>query len=115
MATAPIPGRNGQTAPRFRITIRGDTLEIPAQLPIGEKFAVRTATGVPYGQFFATFDEDSLCVLWWLARRHNGEPRLSWQQHLTEWPTDLTADDLNLEEITDDNEPTDDPGKSVPA
>lgn len=115
MASAPIPGRNGSTPARFRITVKGETLEVPAQLPIGEKFAVRTATGIPYGQYFVSFDEDSLCVLWWLARRHNGESRLAWPQHLAEWPEDLTAEDLELEEVTDDDAATDDPGKSVPA
>jgi hypothetical protein len=83
-----------------------------------EKFAVQVATGRPIEFFWSEEDrvgETSFSLLWWLARRANGEPGLSFEQHLAEWPTDLTADEVSVEIVADDGEPTSDPEGSGPA
>jgi hypothetical protein len=121
MATAPKPGARRKTqeaAAVVRLTLKGETLEMPRQITIEERFAVQAATKYPLEFWWSDEDrisDTSLCVLWWLARRHNGEPRLAWKQHLAEWPDDLSPDDVALEVVEDDEEPTDDPEGSGPA
>lgn len=123
MATAPRPGAarsQEHQADSWHITLQGRILELPLALTMQERFTVRTATGFPLESFLPSADdsrvgEDSVAVLWWLARRHNGEPRLSWAQACHEWPVGLQPDELDVELVTDDGEPTDDPGKSEPA
>lgn len=63
-----------------------------------DKLAVRKATGLPWEAFWGneTIGEDSLLVLWWLARRKNGEAVLSFQEASAQWPADLSADDFDL-------------------
>lgn len=124
MAKAPKPRaatdkpRNAPPeAGRFVIRFRDTTLEMPEAITLKEKMAVRYATGMPFEAFWSgesRIGEDSISVLWWLARRHNGEPHLSFEQHAAEWPTELTADDFDVEMVTDDDEPTDDPEGSGP-
>jgi len=92
-------------------------LELVANVSLQEKMTVRLATGLPFEAFWAgegRVGEDSLSVLWWLARRANGEPGLPWAQHLAEWPSPLTADDIDVEILDDDGEPSDDLGKHGP-
>lgn len=118
MATAPEPGaaRRAALANRgLRLTLQGRTLEL-GEVPLSEKMAVRSATGMPLEQFMPSnesqsFGEDSFAVLWWLARRANGERGLSLTEVVNTWPK-LTADDIELEVISDDDSETDDPGKS---
>ena len=118
MATAPEPGaaRRATEATRImRLTLQGRTLDL-GEVPLSEKMACRSATGMALEQFLPTndtrtFGEDSFAVLWWLARRANGEPGLSFSELVNTWPR-LTADDIGLEVIDDDGEATDDPGKS---
>jgi hypothetical protein len=72
----------------------------PGNVPLGEKMIVRKATGLPFEAFFAdgnTIGEDSVAVLWWLARRAGGEPMLTWTQVEKEWPDNLTVDDIDVE------------------
>lgn len=122
MANAPTPGsftkdvsKNGDEATpgsRFSLTLCGSTLEMPTAIQFKEKFAVRAATGLPLAAFWGgenKIDEDSLQILWWLMRRYNGEPRLSLDVVMDEWPVNLTEDDVTFEVIEDDGEPTDDP------
>lgn len=117
MAHAPTPGSyNAPLAAHYRVRVRDEVLEVPMQMTIGEKFAVRTATGRPFEAYFGDgmFGEDSLCVLWWLARRANGEPNLSWADHLRQWKPVDKPDDVDLV-LIDDDEEGDSPGESEPA
>jgi hypothetical protein len=120
--SAPRPRRAEEPAgPRtnsyFRLTLRGKTLELQQAVSLQEKFAIRYATGMPFEAFWsgeARIGEDSFSVLWWLARRQNGEPGLPFEQHLAEWPTDLQEGDIEMELVEDEGEPTDDPEGSGP-
>ena len=119
---APSPGaRRKQNAgnSRWKVTVGGKTLELPVAMEIGEKFAVRAATGFPLEAFVndrqSSAGEDSVAVLWWLARRYNGEKRLSYAEAMSQWEPVEDADDVDLSIVTDDGEDTDEPGKSAPA
>lgn len=110
MGLAPTPGRAQEDAAanvRLRMTLGGRTLEVqPAALTLDEKFVIRNATGLPIEAFFApgqnTVGEDSVAVLWWIARRANGEPNLPWKQFAAEWAFDPEA--FDIEEVEDDDE-----------
>jgi hypothetical protein len=121
MATAPIPGsKPQQQRVWYRMRIKDRTLELPAEISMQERFAVRSATNIAFESFVssgAQIGEDSFMVLWWLARRHNSEPNLSLRQAEAEWMpfTRLEDGEFEIEEVHDDGAPTDDPGKSVPA
>lgn len=120
MASAPVPGRQRQTGSQwFRMTIRDRTLELPVDVTMQERFAVRAATGVAFENFVegeAQIGEDSFAVMWWLARRYNGESNLPFKQALSEWVPlkDLDVKEFAFEQIEDDGE-DETPGKSVPA
>lgn len=64
-------------------------------LPLGERMLVRKWTGLPYSHFVAgqeTIDQDSLALVWCLARRAAGEKALVFTDELvTEWETRLEA------------------------
>lgn len=79
-------------------------------LTMTDKLAVRKATGLPFEAFWgdSAVGEDSLVVLWWLARRKNGEAMLSFHEAAAQWPTDLDPDDLDLHVGAVDDE-ADDP------
>lgn len=122
MATAPTPGTGGADPARifFRIRIKDRTLELTGAPTIQEKMAVRYATGLPYETFVQpsshTFGEDSLMVMWWLARRQNGEPNLAFTAVANDWPT-LGENDVDLDVVDLDAEPEadDSPEGSGPA
>lgn len=107
MAHAPRPGQaRAQDAAnrRYRITVKGHTLELAATLTLDEKMVVRLATGIPFDQFLLNetrIGEDTVAVLWWLARRANGEPRLAWSTFTAEWET-IEAGDLDVDIVDDD-------------
>lgn len=67
-------------------------------LTMTDKIAVRKATGLSFESFVDgdTFGEDSLMVLWWLARRKNGEALLPFQVAAEQWPTDLDAEAIDV-------------------
>lgn len=115
MARAPTPGAGNRPGPaaRFRIRVRDQTFELTTNVTLKEKIAVRLATGLPFEAFYAgenRVGEDSVCVLWWLARRQNGQPGLPWAQHEAEWPSPLVEGDIDLEVLDDDDgEATDNP------
>jgi len=118
MAKAPRPGKTRERAAatqRFRISVKGRTLELPATLTINEKMAVRLGTGIPFDQFLVSetrIGEDTVAVLWWLARRANGEPRLAWNTFAGEWEQ-IRPDDLECDLVDDDDE-VDDPAVNDP-
>lgn len=116
MATAPRPRPAEDTPTSFlRMRVRDVTLEMPspAVLPLKERFAVRAATGLPLEAFFAggesSIGYDSLPVLWWLARRHNGEPALSLKTVEGEFPPPdgFDPDDIDIEfvDLTESDDP----------
>lgn len=120
MATAPRPGslaheeRSADPKPgsRYRLTFCGSTLEMPTAITFKEKFAVRAATGLPLEAFWSgenKIGEDSFLLLWWLARRYNGEPRLALEAVTSTWPDNLGTDDVDFEVVEDDEGPIDDP------
>ena len=108
MATAPRPGagrrqKATEAAQRvLRITVCGETRTLaPDNLPFSEQVAVRKACGgLPFSAFWGdgpTVGVDSLQVMWWLARRANGEPSLQLATVLEEWPETLNPDDFAVE------------------
>lgn len=114
MAKAPRPGKpreQKEATKRFRITVKGRTLELPATLTLNEKMTVRLATGIPFDQFLLSeqrIGEDTVAVLWWLARRANGEPQLAWSAFAGEWET-IDSNDLEVDLVDDDDPGADDP------
>src|SRR5437868_4251669 len=83
MASAPEPGSRAAevNARKFmRLRIKDRTLDFVPTLETREKFAVRSASGLPFEAFFTgeehAFGEDSFRVLWWLALRQNGHPTM---------------------------------------
>lgn len=109
MANGPVPARVGHSKREeakkaaqavATITLRGDSWKLNiGSIPIGEKRAVRVQAGAPFEQFFAgeqQIGEDSVCVLWWLARRADGEPFLTLTEAEAEWPTDLQEDEISM-------------------
>lgn len=116
MAKAPIPGVSARAAASdaakrtMTITLEGQppVVVTPGNVPFGERLAVRKATGIPYEAFLGGEDKiglDSVQVLWWLGRRASGEPGLTFDAALAEWP-DLTTEDSLTVQI---DEPGDDP------
>jgi hypothetical protein len=106
MAEAPRPGigrrtRAAEEAQKvLTITLRGEAFQLAiGSLPIREKLAVRAQTGMPIEAFVGKEDrigEDSIVVLWWLARRAAGEPTLSFETASGDWPSDLGIEDVSF-------------------
>ena len=107
MASAPRPGAGRRAAQKqqaqrvLRITVKGDTATLcPDNLPFGEQIAVRKACGgLPFSAFWggeSVIGEDSLQIMWWLARRSSGEPTLQLSTVLAEWPEVLNPDDFDV-------------------
>lgn len=119
VASAPTPGvgaraeaaKDAQRILTIRVRDESWTLAI-GNVSVAEKFAVRKATGLPLEAFLTDedkFGEDSVVLLWWLARRANGEDGLSWPDALSEWPADLTDGDLVIDVAESPDEKADDP------
>lgn len=87
-------------------------------VPVSERVTVRKETGLPYSAFIESaavaddvlmIDEDSFNVIWWLARRANGEPRLTWVTAMSEWDKNK-IEEMKVSGIDDiDPEVADDP------
>jgi hypothetical protein len=114
MAKAPTPGvsRRAEAVDAAkqitRITVKGETLDVAiGNLPMTIKNRVRKqCDGLPLSAFWSSsssIDEDSLIVLWWVARMVNGENALTLQAVEESWPDDLTADDLAMEVVNVDD------------
>lgn len=118
MAKAPIPGEGkrreevkaAKVVHKLRIRDETRTLAL-ANVPLKEKLLVRKATGLPFEAFFGehVFGVDSLQVLWWLAGRASGDAFLTLEKVADAWPEDLTEDDIELIEVTPDDEDATDP------
>lgn len=105
MTGAPTPGAGKVKAQAaaaqlvVSITLRGETKHVaPFNLPLGEALAFRKATGGLAVESFwsgsSSIGADSVKMLWWLARRAEGEDRLSLEEVWDQWPNDLGPDEL---------------------
>lgn len=113
MATAPRPGASRRAdevrdAKRVtRITIKGESHDVALNnLPMRIRNRVRKqCDGLPLSAYFqsdAVIDDDSLKVLWWVARMADGEDSLTLQTVDDNWWPDLTLDDVSMEIIDAD-------------
>ena len=69
-------------------------------IPIRERVICRKATGLPMAAYWSgedRIDLDSVVVLWWMARRLNGEVTLTWDQACDQFPLDLSLDEIEME------------------
>jgi hypothetical protein len=90
---------------RIKLTVRDQEFFVPPAglLPIGDKIAVRQATGLSFESYMRTntIGEDSLAVLYWLGRRQT-EPLLGWNTAVEDWydldlePGEVTAEYIDL-------------------
>lgn len=81
------------------LTLRGESKRLAiGNMPLSERLIVRKATGLPFETFVAEgqFGMDTLVVLWWLARRGEGESMLTLTQCEADFPADLAADDIEV-------------------
>lgn len=125
MAVAPRPGSvaHERGARQFiRLKVREFDLDVMPALTMKERFVVRAATETAFEAFLPAqssreIGEDSLFVLWWVGRRQNGEPNLSFAQAEKEWPEEFGPDDLDFTVVDLDDEPVEDdsPESSGPA
>lgn len=128
MAEAPVPGAGEhqellEAARRVLILkVRGIEYRLGLNnIPIQEKLIVRKATGLPYEAYIGDqmFGEDSVVVLFWLARRGAGEPLLTWNQACADWDAMGVDGEKDFEVILDDGKPDpadgDFPEASAPA
>jgi hypothetical protein len=93
------------------ITIRGESKRLAINnVPLSERLVVRKATGLPFESFVGEdrIGLDSIMVLWWLARRGEGEVMLTLTAAEADFPTDLEADDLDVS-IDEPDPEADDP------
>lgn len=123
MATAPRPGaiERAQAAQRgFKITVDGESLTLRlGDLGPADRMACRAETGIPLGDFLGeAFESDSIVILWWLARRKHGAPRLKLANVLADFSSDLDlAERVSIEPLGDDTatEEDDDSGDPLPS
>jgi len=122
MAQAPPPGAGDRAESAdaakqiLTITVREETRTLAVNnIPLSERLIVRKATAMPLEAFVGEIEDigankvglDTIVVLWWLARRANGEPMLTYKKVCDEWPTDLTPDDIDVKVDDPDPEATD--------
>jgi len=105
MAQAPTPGAGRHSAAAdaaqkvMTITIRGESKRLAiGNVAIQEKLIVRKATGLPFEAFLSEdrIGSDSLMVMWWLARRGEGETQLTFDAACADWPADIETDDIEV-------------------
>lgn len=88
----PIVNDKGRVIPEsHRIAINN--------IPMRERIICRKATGLPLAAFWSEdrIDLDSIMVLWWMARRLEGEAALTFDQAADQWPMDLDEGELDIE------------------
>lgn len=114
MATAPEPRPSLEDDPATKLLImkvKGVEYRLAiGNVPIQEKMIVQKATGMAFESLLGEnqIGEVSLSVLVWLARRAAGEIGLTYEKSLNDWPSPVTAGDLEVVEQTPD------PGDSDP-
>ncbi len=114
MGLAPRPGvtARAEAAKAARrsitVTLRGESHTVwPMNVPLRHAAAFRKATGgLPLRRFLdeEELDVDSFKALWWLGRRLDGEPDLTFDQLDADWPEDFDLSDIQafVEEPDDD-------------
>lgn len=100
MATAPRPGNAAKQEARrtgLRITVDGETLVLyMADLGPNDDMVARKETGMPVSSFIGedNFALDSVAILWWMACRKNGRPRLKFRDVVKTFPTYAQMQDM---------------------
>jgi hypothetical protein len=108
MANAPTPGIGVQKEEAaaakqiMTITIRGESHQLAiGNISFKDRLLLRKETGgLSFESFYAgetAVGLDSIMVLWWLARRADGEIQLTLERSNAEFPTDLGEDDFDVE------------------
>jgi hypothetical protein len=104
-----------------RITLKGrDPIELSIDdLGPADDLVARKQCGLPVTPFIEgeSFGADSLLILWWMARRKEGEANLRFEDVLKEYPTyrDIEAAGFEIEAIEvdeDEDEEKDHPLRS---
>lgn len=93
----------------LRITLGGRSLEIDVmQFGPADDRVSRAQAGITISSLIESdvFGVDTMLLLWWLARRKNGEPGLHYYDVENEFPTfaHVAAANFDLEEVTPDPE-----------
>lgn len=106
MAKAPDPGKLERQKAReeaepkiLRLTVGDKTVVLDFdQLGPADDLLARQQAGFPVSTFvgMAAFSGDSLLVLWWLARRKNGERRLAFGNVLKDFPTNKAIEEAGF-------------------
>lgn len=116
MATAPTPGQTRKdeikrAGVRIKINENEYVLHM-ADLGPNDDLIARKETGLPVTPFFEEerFGMDSLMMMYWMARRKSGEPKLRYAQVIEEFPTYQSVMDAQIEveaieEDVKDNDP----------
>lgn len=132
MAKAPRPGvgarkeaeRTAQkvmtiTIHREVVTAKGRVVPeshtlAPGNIPMREQIICRKATGLPFSAFWSenAIGLDSVVVLWWMARRLNGEATLTFERAAEEFPLDLEPHEVDVS-VDDGAEEGDELGEDV--
>lgn len=97
MATAPTPGKKRKQRVGIQITLRGDTRVLHmADLGPQDDMVARKETGMPVSSFIGedVFALDSVAILWWVACRKSGQPRLKFRDVLKEFPSYAELEDM---------------------
>jgi hypothetical protein len=118
MAKAPDPNKLARKKQKaasdgvvFRITIDGETHSLDmSRLGPGDDVLIARDTGLSLAWLTdpeAEFGIGRLAVLWWLARRKNGEPKLSWTKAQGDFPAmaDLDEESVLLEVVDREGNP----------
>jgi hypothetical protein len=123
-AKAPRPGTTSPEGERvIKITVNGEAAIIrPGEFGPRDDALVRRETKAALGEkrslmgAFASLDEetiglDSICLLWWLARRKAGDTTESFAEALDRFPSYGEATEaIEMAEVVDDGE--DDSGEA---
>lgn len=106
MATAPTPGATKRARAvdaakaKLVLTVQDEPFELHHNnLPMMERSIFRKATGEPFETYLQSVGVDSLCAIWWMARREAGEKTLTWPKAMADWDERygaLTPDDFEL-------------------
>ena len=96
MTSAPTPGigrrKEAVEAAQLMCTITYDDTTLTFaynDVPLGDKRDCKVQTGASLERWMDDVSDVTLCVLWWLARRRNGEPRLHYQAAELEFDGEL--------------------------
>jgi hypothetical protein len=65
-------------------------------VPMRQRMEVREQVGLTLPTIMKGFDSDTLAVLVWLAKRMNGQPTLTWDVFLLDWPDPMPPNSIEL-------------------